>query len=143
MYQVNVTKIEEILSFYEKVLADIEPIMEKNNTFPGEPVIGLALERTLHIALESIADVGNYLIDGFIMRDPGSYEDIVEILRDETVVTDVMAASLKEIVNRRKSLITEYTYIKDEDVFMLLKTHLPFLQAFPPSVRDYLKKELY
>ncbi|WP_047150498.1 DUF86 domain-containing protein [Aneurinibacillus tyrosinisolvens] len=143
MYQVNVTKIEEILSFYEKVLADIEPIMEKNNTFPGEPVTGLALERTLHIALESIADVGNYLIDGFIMRDPGSYEDIVEILRDETVVTDVMAASLKEIVNRRKSLITEYTYIKDEDVFMLLKTHLPFLQAFPPSVRDYLKKELY
>ncbi|GAA3319942.1 hypothetical protein GCM10020331_028930 [Ectobacillus funiculus] len=28
-------------------------------------------------------DVGNAIIDGFIMRDPGSYEDIIDILVDE------------------------------------------------------------
>ena len=32
-------------------------------------------------------DVGNLMIDGFIMRDPGSYEDIIDILIDEKVIT--------------------------------------------------------
>ena len=33
--------------------------------------------------MESMMDVGNLMIDGFIMRDPGSYEDIIDILVDE------------------------------------------------------------
>ena len=31
------------------------------------------------------------MIDGFIMRDPGSYEDIIDIMEDERVITTEMA----------------------------------------------------
>ena len=37
--------------------------------------------------IESIIDVGNTMIDGFIMRDPGGYEDIIDIMEDEKVIT--------------------------------------------------------
>lgn len=32
---------------------------------------GYALERIAHMLIESVVDVGNMIIDGFIMRDPG------------------------------------------------------------------------
>lgn len=35
------------------------------------------------------------MIDGFIMRDPGSYDDIMDILVDEKVVTEKRVMSSK------------------------------------------------
>lgn len=40
-------------------------------------------------------DVGNAVIDGFIMRDPGSYEDIIDILQDEKVISEEKAMQFK------------------------------------------------
>ena len=44
------------------------------------------------------------MIDGFIMRDPGSYEDIIDILDDEKVITTEMSEGFKKIVSLRKNL---------------------------------------
>lgn len=140
MYQVNTEKIEQHLVYLERVLANISPVLASGGV--KDELTALALQRALHIALETVADVGNYLIDGFIMRDPGSYEDIVDILLDETVIDAPMADAWKEIVNMRKPLITHYPDVQDENVFTLLQTHSGMLAAFPNRVRDYLKKEL-
>ena len=48
-------------------------------------------------------DVGNSMIDGFIMRDPGSYDDIIDILEDEKVITTEMSESYKRVVPLRKN----------------------------------------
>lgn len=141
MYQVNVEKIEEHLTYLEQVLSYIAPVIQDTEE-ATDALMVLALERALHIALETVADVGNYLIDGFIMRDPGSYEDIVDILEDETVVEPEMAESLRHVVNTRKMLITTYTDVDQQTVRTMLRTHFSHLQQFPVRVRDYLKKEL-
>ncbi|WP_027416338.1 DUF86 domain-containing protein [Aneurinibacillus terranovensis] len=141
MYQVNVSKIEETLLFLEETLHSIQPLI-KENKVTDNPVYCLALERALHIAIESIADVGNHLIDGFIMRDPGSYEDIVEILRDENVISDAMSQSLKGVVTFRRDLITHFISIDDAKVFWLLYDSYAMLNQFPVCVREYLKNEL-
>jgi uncharacterized protein YutE (UPF0331/DUF86 family) len=143
MYQVNVEKIEEHLSYLEQVLVHIAPTVKGKTDAPDDALTVLALERVLHIALETVADVGNYLIDGFIMRDPGSYEDIVDILEDEKVVEQEMAAALKAVVTMRKKLITYYTNVDKQEVFTLLHTQFPYLEQFSERVRTYLKKELY
>lgn len=82
------------------------------------------------------------MIDGFIMRDPGSYEDIVEILRDEQVIPEELSNPLKDLVNYRRNLITTYTEIKAEDIYNLSKNSLSALKQFPGYVRNYLEKEL-
>lgn len=140
MYQVNTEKIEQHLVYLERVLTNIAPVLASGGV--KDELTALALQRALHIALETVADVGNYLIDGFIMRDPGSYEDIVDILLDEKVIDAPMADAWKEIVNMRKPLITHYPDVHDENVFALLQTHSEMLTTFPHRVRDYLKKEL-
>ena len=30
--------------------------------------------------IESSVDIGNMIIDGFILRDPGNYKDVIDIL---------------------------------------------------------------
>ena len=54
------------------------------------------------MTIEAILDVGNSMIDGFIMRDPGSYDDIIDIMEDEKVITEEMSTSIKRIIGFQK-----------------------------------------
>ena len=94
------------------------------------------------MTIEGILDVGNSMIDGFIMRDPGSYEDIIDILEDEKVITTEMSKGLKEIISLRKNLIQDYTKADHETLLAVMKNELPVVQHFTASVREYIEKEL-
>lgn len=142
MYTVNVDRIEETLKYLEGVLQDVKPVVDKLDHAPEDRITRLALERVIQVALETIADVGNHMIDGFIMRDPGSYEDIVEILRDEKVIPEELSDPLKNVVNYRKKLITTYMTLNDEELFQLCKSGFAGLEAFPNYVRTYIEREM-
>ena len=43
------------------------------------------------------------MIDGFIMRDPGSYDDIIDIMEDEKVISSEMADPLKKVIGITKN----------------------------------------
>lgn len=108
----------------------------------SSPLEQAALERLTQMMIESILDVGNAMIDGFIMRDPGSYEDIIDILEDEKVISTEMAQDLKVMVQYRKTLVQEYTRINHEDVKDTFSTILPSIKLVGESVRQYLSNEL-
>ncbi|EDL63418.1 type VII toxin-antitoxin system HepT family RNase toxin [Bacillus sp. SG-1] len=137
MYFVDREKIEEILIYMEKQLDLFQSQEEWNSR-----VEQLALERIAHTLIESILDTGNAMIDGFIMRDPGSYEDIIDILLDEKVITKEMELSLKNVIGFRKMVVQEYTQIDHEAVVKSLKDNMDSLRLFPVHVREYLTNEL-
>ncbi|ALC89482.1 hypothetical protein AM500_06550 [Bacillus sp. FJAT-18017] len=101
-----------------------------------------ALERITHMLAESVLDVGNAMIDGFIMRDPGSYEDIIDILLDEEVIDSTIAESMKVLISHRKQLVQFYTAIDHETMAADLTRVLGEIEAFPAKVRTYLANEL-
>lgn len=136
MYFVDRKKIEEQLVFLEKGITAV-----KDNSFSSE-LDKFALERLHHVFIESIIDVGNSLIDGFIMRDPGSYEDIIEILTDEKVIPEHSSDALKQVVVKRKPLMQEYTTIDHKTLEKNLRDNMEALEAFPSQVRRYLIEEL-
>ena len=68
MYFIDRQKINETLAHMESLLA----LFEGHEKWNESKVYALALERIAHTIVESIIDVGNSMIDGFIMRDPGS-----------------------------------------------------------------------
>ncbi|GAA4723023.1 DUF86 domain-containing protein [Brevibacillus fulvus] len=144
MYNVNVTRIEEVLSHLEQMLVLMKQITaEADDHIKSSKLVTAALERALHLSIEAIADVGNALIDGFIMRDPGSYTDIVEILADEQVIGAEEAVQLGELVSFRKQLVNEYTTIPVDAMILLVRKSLPALTGFAPAVRRYVEKELF
>jgi uncharacterized protein YutE (UPF0331/DUF86 family) len=137
MYFVDREKIEEILVYMEKQL----DLFNSESSWDS-PVEKLALERISHTIIESILDTGNAMIDGFIMRDPGSYEDIIDILLDEKVITKEMELSLKDFIGFRKMVVQEYTQIDHEAVKKSLSDNLESLHSFSGHVREYLTNEL-
>ncbi|WP_042353887.1 DUF86 domain-containing protein [Bacillus rubiinfantis] len=137
MYFVDREKIETTLVYLEKQI-QLFSSMEAWQT----PIEQAALERITHMCLESVLDVGNAMIDGFIMRDPGSYEDIIDILMDEKVISTETGEAFKVLIGFRKSLVQNYLEIDHSELKSAFSQHLEHLTIFATNVRDYLTNEL-
>jgi uncharacterized protein YutE (UPF0331/DUF86 family) len=137
MYFVDREKIEEILKYLEKLIH-----LFLNQKVWSTPLEKAALERLNHMMIESVLDVGNSMIDGFIMRDPGSYDDIIDILMDEKVISAETGTSLKTLIQYRKRLVQFYTDVDHQELQEDFTKHLHELVNFAANVRDYLANEL-
>jgi uncharacterized protein YutE (UPF0331/DUF86 family) len=138
MYFVDRTKITKNLAHLDSLLA----IFEQQPNWLQDDVTKLALQRIGHNVMESMMDVGNVMIDGFIMRDPGSYDDIIDILVDEKVITPEMDAPLKEVVGLRKMIVRDFLEVDDEKIVKVITTNMAALKQFSPKVEAYLTNEL-
>ena len=112
MYFVDRNKITLNLTHLDELLA----LLESNDNWLSDDIHKLALQRIGHNVMEAMMDVGNLVIDGFIMRDPGSYEDIIDIFIDEKVITPEMEAPLKVVVGLRKMIVREFIAVDNEEV---------------------------
>jgi uncharacterized protein YutE (UPF0331/DUF86 family) len=137
MYFVDRKQIEDRLQYMEQ-LGRIYKQIRKESTAGTQ----LALERLAHGWIEALIDVGNQMIDGFIMRDPGSYEDILDILEDERVLESEVISRLKPLVAFRKKLVQEFTAIESNEVRQVLEEAEPAVEKVSPAVRNYLEEEL-
>jgi uncharacterized protein YutE (UPF0331/DUF86 family) len=137
MYFIDREKIEEILKYLE---AQIQLFLSQKEW--STPLEKAALERLNQMMIESVLDVGNSMIDGFIMRDPGSYDDIIDILMDEKVISAETGNGLKVLIQYRKKLVQFYTDIDHRELQADFSKHLPELVNFATNVRDYLANEL-
>ncbi|MCJ7840319.1 DUF86 domain-containing protein [Lederbergia sp. NSJ-179] len=137
MYFVDREKIEERLTFMEAQLTILKSRQQWETAIEKA-----ALERVAHTIIEAILDTGNAMIDGFIMRDPGSYEDIVDILLDEKVIHSSLANILKEVITCRKMLVQQYEAVDHSLLMEKVVKQLDYLEEFPVSVRKYLVHEL-
>ena len=140
MYYVNRKQIELIL---EQIPELNTGLRHAAASWDGSTILGLIQERCLHLAVEVVTDVGSCLIDGFIMRDAGSYEDIISIIHEEQVLGDSgIYGTLTSLVALRKPLVQDY-YVWDRGALHPLTLELPgVLDLFASEVRSYLDREL-
>ncbi len=138
MYFIDRNNITATLTYMNSIVN----VIDKTSKFPLGEVEELALERIAQNIIESIIDVGNSMIDGFIMRDPGSYDDIIDILLDEKVITADMESSLKEVLSLRKMLVREFMNVDHQLVAQILNKNINTLNEFPKKIDLYLTNEL-
>lgn len=103
---------------------------------------GLVQERALHLAIEVVTDVGSLLIDGFLMRDASSYEDIIDIIAGEQVMPADIADPLRQLVLLRKPLVQDYADWPRTRLHALTPELPALLMRFSDSIRQYLREEL-
>lgn len=136
MYFVDRSKIEKILVYMDELLNEI-----KDKPFDSK-LEKLGLERITHMIIESIMDVGNMMIDGFIMRDPGSYHDIIDILIDERVLPAEDETAYKKVVDLRQVLVQNYLDVDDELLIKIMNEEKTTLEQFSMHIKTYLTNEL-
>ncbi|MEK3903670.1 MULTISPECIES: DUF86 domain-containing protein [unclassified Paenibacillus] len=140
MYYVNRKQIEVIL---EQIPDLNEGLAYAASSWDGSTLLGLVQERCLHLAVEVVTDVGSCLIDGFIMRDAGSYEDIISIIHEEKVLGDSgIYEDLTSLVALRKPLVQDYFVWERKELHPMTLTLPDILEKFASEVRRYLDQEL-
>ena len=137
MYFVDRQKIEQYLTCLENNLK-----LYKVKEEWEDDLSLLALERLTQTFTDCVLDTSNVIIDGFIMRDPGSYEDIIDILLDERVITKEMEEQFKNVLPLRKMVVQEYLSMNHQELVQVLKENIMAFEKFPQVVREYLENEL-
>lgn len=97
-----------------------------------------AAERALHVAIECVTDAANLIIDALVMREPGSYADIVRVIAEEGVVDRTFPEQFAEALQFRNQLVREYHQLGSADVVRAVHTCAPVFVPFVRSVRTYL-----
>jgi uncharacterized protein YutE (UPF0331/DUF86 family) len=139
MYYVNREQIAERLAAVPSVAEAVEALTAG---WTGSLQQGLAQERCLHLAIEIVTDVGSSLIDGFIMRDASSYEDIIEITGEEGVYSRELQEPLLELVRLRKPLVQDYYRWPRGELHPMSEKLAWMLRQFQADVNAYLTREL-
>src|SRR5690625_812011 len=136
MYFVDRSKIQQTLTHINELLTEIKG-KQINTLFEK-----LGFESSVHVIIESILDVGNMMSDGFIMRDPGSYHDIIDIMIDEKVLPAEEEMSYKNVINLREMRVPNDLEIDHEELEATLKENIEVLQKFSADIGAYLNNEV-
>lgn len=130
MYFVDREELQYKLDYIEQLTRD----------FPRAE--GYALERITHMLIEATVDVGNMIIDGFIMRDPGSYQDVMDIMEMEHVITKDDLDAISKTLPLRQWMVRDYTKIDHKELKNIFREHLHAYESFKPSVLQFIEREL-
>jgi len=137
LYFVDPAILEAKIKVYEKQIIFLKQEITWENELQQR-----AFERSVTLLIEATLDVGNSIIDGFIMRDPGSFEDIIDILLDEKVINDEMYPALIELIRYRKKLMQEYENFDVDPLIQFIHGNHQRLSSFPQNVRQYVNDKL-
>jgi uncharacterized protein YutE (UPF0331/DUF86 family) len=139
MYYVNVDQIHQRLHFIPFISEVCGRLQDSGRL---DCTGCFAQERALQLAIEVVTDVGSCMIDGFLMRDASSYEDIVEILRGENVLSEESARYLSDLVKLRKPLMQEYASFPRDGLHPLMDELAGQMAHFNELITRYLQQEL-
>lgn len=149
MYGPDLARMDHRLSYLAELADSAAKIAGAGKTGgSGDEVAALpdllrfARERLVHVAAECVTDIGNDLIDWFIMQDPSSYEDIVDILHGEGIFADDLYAFLRELALMRKPLVQQYDETDGDKVADLANRLPDMLPAFAKAARGFLDQEM-
>jgi uncharacterized protein YutE (UPF0331/DUF86 family) len=82
------------------------------------------IERTLQMALESCADIGEHLLSDLALRAPESYADIFRVLGDAGLLEPDAVAALEKMARFRNILVHGYDRVDAGIVVRILRENL-------------------
>ena len=131
MYFVNKDKLNAKLKYIQQLTEQYEE--NKHNHF--------AFERIAQMLIESSVDIGNMIIDGFILRDPGNYKDVIDILALEQVISKETQQNINQTVDVRKQFVHYYDELDTANLMTLFDNALPFYRQFIQEVIQFVESE--
>ena len=134
MYFVDVGEIEKRLTYMDQLIAQF-----KNEPKEQTTTYRLASERYVDVVVEVILDVGHQVIDRFLMRDAGSYEDIITILLEEDVISERNAVVYKDFIRLRKKVRKSYTSIERAEIEQMIHDNQDAITSYTNDIRNYIK----
>jgi uncharacterized protein YutE (UPF0331/DUF86 family) len=97
-----------------------------------------AAERAIMVSVESVTDAASDIIDALVMRDAGSYADLVRVLVEEGVVAEKWFQAFLQVIEARQALLRRYRDIESQFIEETVRQIAPLLPHYSTRLREYL-----
>ena len=117
------------MTLLEEYLRDIEEVKEQTTfaKFTTDKVIQRYVERTPQMAIEACLDMGKHIISFEGLREPGSNQEVFEVLGERGLFSGGLQKNLEQMVKFRNVLVYECNRVKAEIIFRLIHLRLSAL----------------
>lgn len=98
-----------------------------------------AAERYLHLAIESVVDVGNEIISALQLRRPEQYRDIPSILAESGIIPKNFVEEITKMIGFRNLLVHDYGIIDRTLEHEFLQTRLSDFEAYMRHIAKWIR----
>lgn len=135
---VDAEVVRNKLEHLEEYINDLEEYqdlsLEKLN---GDKVLFRYLERTIHLAVESVLDIGSHIISDERLGNPKFNSEIIEILAENDVIKENDENYIK-MAKFRNIIVHDYAEIDPEILLKIIKENLSDLKAIFNWYKEYI-----
>ena len=98
------------------------------------------VERSLHIMIEAVIDVGQHIIADEALREPASYRDTFSVLAENEIISTENLKTYEKMAAFRNLIVHYYERVDDEVVFGIFQKNLEDFELFVTEISKYLLK---
>lgn len=95
----------------------------------------------LHLAIESIFDIGTHCISALRLARPATYGDVLPTLADASVITRETAKDLTSLAGFRNLLVHDYSRVDRARVHAFLNTRLNGFRRFAVDIAEFAARQ--
>jgi uncharacterized protein YutE (UPF0331/DUF86 family) len=135
---VDAEVVRNKLEHLEEYINDLKEYQDLSlERLTGDKVLFRFLERTIHLAVESVLDIGSHIISDQRLGNPKFNSEIIEILAENEIIKENVDSYIK-IAKFRNVIVHDYAEIDPEILLMIIKENLNDLKAIFRWYRDYI-----
>ncbi len=106
--------------------------------FSTEPERYGSAERFLHLAIETMTDIGNHIVADDYLGEVNWYSDIPRILAENDYIDSDLSETWIQMIGFRNILVHDYADIDLKIVYDVLKNHLDDIKMIRNFFAQYL-----
>lgn len=135
---VDAEVVRNKLEHLEEYINDLEEYQDLNlEKLSGDKVLFRYLERTIHLAVESVLDIGSHIISDERLGNPKFNSQIIEILAENNIIKENVESYIK-MAKFRNIIVHDYAEIDPEILLMIIKENLSDLKAIFRWYKEYI-----
>jgi len=135
---VDADLVREKLLQLEEYINDLAEYQNLNlEKLTNDKILFRYLERTLHLAVEAVLDIGSHIISDERLGNPKFNSQIIEILAENNIIKENVSNYI-EMTKFRNIIVHDYAEIDSEILLMIIKNNLKDLKAIFKWYRDYI-----
>ncbi len=96
-------------------------------------------ERGLQLAAEAVFDIGNHILAGHFNLHSSNYEDVIQKLTEQGVLSSRLREELRGLGGFRNVLVHGYLDVDMDRVWTILHQELDRFEAFAQAIEEFLE----
>ena len=135
---VDAEVVRNKLEHLEEYINDLEEYQNLSlERLTGDKVLFRYLERTIHLAVESVLDIGSHIISDERLGNPKFNSEIIEILAENEIIKENVEGYIK-MAKFRNIIVHDYAEIDPEILLMIIQENLSDLKAIFRWYMEYI-----